>query len=587
MAGSTAFTVIVAIMVQQSIRLWFPSSGDSGEAYTTHNNTVLENAEESSQPAEIASGSSGSSDTGGNLTAGPVNLPLKDPNAKPKRVIKAIKKKERKRKPVVAKKLGLKCKRGRKAKPLDPNAIAFTPPDGTPQTPTTPMPDVEVASQSPSIAVTADDVDSASVDLLDLLDNERNISDMLASALVGSDLPGDIDNATDTDANTCTLDPVIALEAALVSSRVELDGLSQENASLNTAMQLLNEEIDDYKKVSNSQKQEIKRLKNDNDLLRREVSRCKGIRKYTETPQETKPSDNLTAVSAKLASVKECMINVASTIINAIEDNDSDVNATSFTTVKSRRRSRDVITIDEAPETQTLQAIAVLTDSTMMRSSAVSSIRGGGAPTPTAPEVTSTQSYAQAAASRASRTTTPAPHHQKHPIIIGTSLIKGAGGRLNKLGIPAECYSYPGSEIPRIRSRLKHVIPEPNKHSLCVLQAGGNDAERRPVESVIAQYDTLIDEVRRCTPGTHIMISAIPPRRNNNLIINKIERLNAHLQQKCSRDQGLHYVQVYPDYVHWYKRDLVHFNRRGDNVYAERLASAIEGFHGSQVQNAM
>ena len=155
------------------------------------------------------------------------------------------------------------------------------------------------------------------------------------------------------------------------------------------------------------------------------------------------------------------------------------------------------------------------------------------------------------------------------------------------MGISTECYTYAGCEIPHIRSRVRHVIPQPNKHSLCIIQAGGNDAERRPVQSVIAQYEGLIDEVRRCTPGTDIMISAIPPRRNNAMILNKIQQINTHQQQKCSREQGLHFVRTHPDGAELYKDDLVHFNYRGAKVYAQRLASEIQGFQRSHLRITM
>ena len=81
------------------------------------------------------------------------------------------------------------------------------------------------------------------------------------------------------------------------------------------------------------------------------------------------------------------------------------------------------------------------------------------------------------------------------------------------------------------------------------------------------------------------MISAIPPRRNNTAILNKIECINAHLQQKCSIEQGLHYVQVFPDQVKLYKKDLVHFNNRGANVYADKLADVIQDFRLSKLRN--
>ena len=448
--------------------------------------------------------------------------------------------------------------------------------------------DVTVTRQSPVNGVICDDVISSAVSN----DNERSLSDMLASAYSDSstDPSGDMGHDTSDDKG---LDPMIALELEIMASRVELDGIRREKSSLDTAVELLMEEIEGYKKVCNNQKQECKRMKNENDQLRREVSQYKGIRKYTEKPNEAsvnKANDEVLIAKAKLASLKESMIRIADDLINVI-DGDDDRDTTEYTTVTSRRRSHvnfrsdDVMPTDDVPDSSP-HVISVVTPSTMMRDAAVDGIRHGGptARPPAVPVVTSTRTYSQAVSARAQR---PGTTEQKRPLIIGTSLTKGAGSRLHDRGVSAECYTYAGCEIPHIKDRIRHVISKPRQHSICVLQAGGNDAERRPVEHVISQYNALIDEVRRCTPGTDIMISAIPPRRNNTAIINKIESINAHLQQKCSIERGLHYVQVFPDQVKLYKKDKVHFNIRGANVYAMRLASAIKGFHSSQLRNMM
>ena len=85
------------------------------------------------------------------------------------------------------------------------------------------------------------------------------------------------------------------------------------------------------------------------------------------------------------------------------------------------------------------------------------------------------------------------------------------------------------------------------------------------------------------------MISAIPPRRGTSLILNKIDRINTHLKQKCENDQGLQFICPAPTVFtkKFFKDDLVHFKPLGEKLYAENLAKEIQGFHESQAQLLM
>ena len=154
-------------------------------------------------------------------------------------------------------------------------------------------------------------------------------------------------------------------------------------------------------------------------------------------------------------------------------------------------------------------------------------------------------------------------------------------------GIQATSYTCAGCEIPHIREKIPYIVPKTNNPTHVILQCGGNDAERRPAERVIAQYESLIQAVRRACPNAYISVSRIPPRRNNNTILNKIGQINAHLEQKCSGDQGLSFVDACPDSIYLYKRDLVHFNGRGIKFYADKLKEHIQGFRARGVTRPM
>ena len=80
------------------------------------------------------------------------------------------------------------------------------------------------------------------------------------------------------------------------------------------------------------------------------------------------------------------------------------------------------------------------------------------------------------------------------------------------------------------------------------------------------------------------LIGRIPPRRNSNAILNKIGQSNAYLENKCSRENNLHYIDACPSSIYMYKRDLVHFNQRGTSYYASRLLDHIQGFQNQVVR---
>ena len=571
-------------MVQQSIKGFFPLSGESTEPSWLSNEPKAVNSSLSfPDPSEDTAKTH-------------VDLPARKPGIISKRVTKAIKKQVKKRLNAHS-----KCKRdvvnpganarnikrgARSTKPvarLNADAVPFSPPDGTTNGnvdastaegdhASTPVAsgDLVVSPDTTTLSHNTPTADDASLPQEMPSSDNRNISDMLSSAL---------SDTANVSLGFDTIDPdeLFSIESQFVALCVENDSVKQENASLNVAVQLLTEEISDYRKVSNAQKQEIKRAKSENDDLRRELSRSKGIRKHIEDTEmhdvHDKTKAELSAAQSKLVNMKESLVNIANSVLDVVE-NSGDNNLV-FTEVKHRRKSptsvnpEDIITIIDGPVPKSViaQCIPVVVD----RFPAVPRF-------PVQPEVTSTHTFAEAVARGKIQSTTTESHRRNSPVIIGTSITRGVGEQLNDRGVPAECYMYRGCQIPHIKSRVKHIIPGHVNPRLCVLQAGGNDAERESAAAVISQYDGLIQEVRRCSPGSDIIVSAIPHRRKNLTINNKIDQINAHLQQKCTQEEGIHYIRVCPDSPRLYKDDLVHFNKRGESFYARRMSEELKGF---------
>ena len=272
---------------------------------------------------------------------------------------------------------------------------------------------------------------------------DRSLSDMLASALRDSPLDSDQNITVSNKASADDMvSQVIFLESQLVASRIETESATSEIARLKTIIELLEEESKWDKKICSSQKQEIKSLKSSNDNLRRELSRFRGMRKFTNG--ENKPTDKSTVTdqycnteiadltehvnvaTAKLQSFKEQMVNVTSSMLKLLEDESvDDVGDTDpFQTVISRKRRRtttppgtDAVIGNSEPAHGRPMPIPVIVNRA-----------------PSSVEVTSTHSYSHALLSTPPLHTTsrvaPKSHETRNTLIIGTSLTRGVGTKL-------------------------------------------------------------------------------------------------------------------------------------------------------------
>ena len=75
-------------------------------------------------------------------------------------------------------------------------------------------------------------------------------------------------------------DRIVRLEANLVAINLELQCKQDECVALQNQVEILMEEIDNFKRTDKNQKSEVKKLTNENDRLRKELSKHSGVRKY-------------------------------------------------------------------------------------------------------------------------------------------------------------------------------------------------------------------------------------------------------------------------------------------------------------------
>lgn len=410
--------------------------------------------------------------------------------------------------------------------------------------------------------------------------HDRSLSDMLASAF----------EQTQNDSRSS------AQDMSRTGVIIELEHVKDENVRLQHQIELLQTEFKQQQKTLKNQKSEIKRLTTDNDNLRRTLSKHRGIGKYihkqsksTDSHTQTQEPTLITGTEgvcdcgeqveimrAKLESLRDHIKNLAGSLLTTIDDVTDD----SFKVVSYKkhvnRRCEQAETIAAKPPLQRAQSYAQAAGKRIPvvigATADVTSWQGSNANTRPAGQGNVNKQITRQRPRRQSEDT----------VVIGTSLTRGLGSKMNKLGVSATTYTYAGTLIPHIRSRIPHILSKGAKPKQIVLQCGGNDTEKEDTQRVIQQYDMLIDDVKKQCPNVPVIVSTIPPRGNNDVTLRGIDTINTYLQNRAKRGDGVWCVDVVPKSPKMFRRDQVHFNGDGLNLFARGLANNLSNFSRPQ-----
>lgn len=562
---------------------------------------------------------------------------------RPKRAERATKKIERKRAELHRQcktKCKTKCKTNRDSVPEKPATSS----DQSSVKQSCPGSSSDQAPASGPSSGQTDDTSDADLSML----SERSLSDMLASAFssTGESEPSTRDSQTlSTQAGGPSEDNMqtIQLESQLLAARIQMECATDEKSRLINQVQILETEIDKYKKTQHNLKSQVKKLTTTNDNLMREISRYRGMRQFTDVSnnntrdctsmaddgEKDRLHEQLGVEKAKLTSLREHMVSLASSMLSTLEGVDDDAvaaDSVGFTLVTRDRRRRSAAPAlqSSAPATSyhsqnAGQRIEVITNV----GKAIDDTHTGPVPSSSwslhgqneaplqqqrRPQYQQSQHNYWHGASRREQyqqqqlTGNPPPHPTNHDvttqqqrlptrpnprsspevIIIGTSLTRGVSGRLRDHGIDATSYTYAGTQIPHIRGRISNIITPTYQPKKIVLQCGGNDLESQSVDRVAHQYNCLVRELKTLCPSALIVVSKIAPRRGKASIIRKITAMNTHLENMSQSHSSIHCIDVCPTSIEHFRKDMVHFNNNGTQLYAANLASALQNFPRTQ-----
>ena len=170
--------------------------------------------------------------------------------------------------------------------------------------------------------------------------------------------------------------------------------------------------------------------------------------------------------------------------------------------------------------------------------------------------------------------------------VIGTSIVRGVGLGLNKRGVDALTFTYPGCELPQITERISSILTKAYQPDTVVLQCGGNDLQNnRSPAKVMEQIDILVKEVRRCRPCATVVVNKIPPRGRHDVLLQSMSYVN-NLISDMARDckQTILCLDPCPKMFKYYANDEIHLNRSGKRFFVYQLAKSLINFHWPQLQ---
>ena len=199
-----------------------------------------------------------------------------------------------------------------------------------------------------------------------------------------------------------------------------------------------------------------------------------------------------------------------------------------------------------------------------LRSSAAASARP--APTSTSSAAANGRSIIRAGVTFANAVAKPAV---PLAVVIGTSLVRGVGSRLVERGVDATVYTYPGLELPHIQKSVINIFTPEYQPSHVIIQCGGNDAATRPPHQVVREYERLVRTLEDVCPESTITIG---------LIIDNIAKINTYISNRGKHGDRVVFCNACPSDSQHFKRDLIHFNETGTNIFTDRLATHILNF---------
>ena len=166
--------------------------------------------------------------------------------------------------------------------------------------------------------------------------------------------------------------------------------------------------------------------------------------------------------------------------------------------------------------------------------------------------------------------------------VLGNSMVRECGTTLSQQLKTKDTmvYSVSGLSIEGAAEMTTDTFRGHKKGDIAVLQVGTADLPNYKLNELESKYTQLVAKVQTVAPECKLIINAVPSRLSRRPEASdcniRAEQLNHFLRQMCQSDDNLIFVDPNPELSDfYYKRDGLHFNRRGIEYFSKFLTGYV------------
>lgn len=140
-----------------------------------------------------------------------------------------------------------------------------------------------------------------------------------------------------------------------------------------------------------------------------------------------------------------------------------------------------------------------------------------------------------------------------------------------------------GSRIPDLLAHMDQLMM-PYEPARVLFFCGTNDLLRNSPDSVFRDFKTFLGRLWTVYPETQVYFVSVPHAPSREKHWDKGDSLNEKVKELAEEDEGLIYIDIVKDMYKeenkvdegLYKKDRLHMNRNGQNVWIPKIKKALD-----------
>ena len=163
-------------------------------------------------------------------------------------------------------------------------------------------------------------------------------------------------------------------------------------------------------------------------------------------------------------------------------------------------------------------------------------------------------------------------------LVVGDSQVRHLDSRFcDREGMRMKSVSYPGKGIGYVSDKIVECMADQGKKPIVCLSAGGNDVECVRSEELLRRFKEAVGKVRD-RGGFPVVCGVLPRRFVDDMWYSRAIAVNCRLALHCKAN-GWAFVDswdLFFGHNHLYRRDGVHFSRKGVQILSESLEREVD-----------